>query len=82
MAVYTEVSDEAMLEFLDYYPDPPQMLGERVLAARRRRGFTCEELGRILGTDGPTVWCWETRGFTPRTRLARALGSFLAEVGV
>ncbi len=70
------------IEFLDYYPSTPQTLGERVLAARRRRGLTCEELGHLLGTDGPIVWHWETKGYTPRQPTREKLMAFLADVGV
>ena len=73
----------AFLKFLGYYPDTePRTLAERVLAARRIRGLTCEELGRVVGTDSRTVWSWETKGYQPRARLAHSLGTFLAEVGV
>ena len=51
----------AIIEFLGYDPLPePKSLCQRIAYARRRLGFTQEDLANALSLNPATIWSWET----------------------
>ena len=50
-----------IIEYLGYDPyPPPQSLGERIAAGRRRCGLSRKRLARLIGADEATVARWES----------------------
>jgi transcriptional regulator with XRE-family HTH domain len=69
----------AIVRFLGYEPfPPPKTLAERMLAARRRNGWTIQDAASRLGVD-PTAWStWERSGRVAWKRYRERLASFLS----
>jgi transcriptional regulator with XRE-family HTH domain len=68
----------AIIAFLGEEPWPePQMLGEALLAERRRRGIEMREARRLVGVDDGTWRRWERGEWKPTRRTADALSAFL-----
>ena len=63
----------AIIEFIGCDPEPePKDLPKRVAHARRRLGFTQEDLAKALNVNPVTIWSWETGRTRPsETRLRR-----------
>lgn len=71
----------AILDFLGYNPFPkPITLPERLLAARRLRGWTMREAARFLGIDESTWRHWEHTGEIAWERNRRKIDALLAEL--
>jgi transcriptional regulator with XRE-family HTH domain len=68
-----------IIVFLGYYPDdvPPQSLGERITAYRRRLGLSQRRLARLLDIDLGTLSRWERGKSLPSDELVRTLNAFL-----
>ena len=68
-----------IIAFLGYEPYPaPETLSERMLAFRRRRGWSIEQAARDLGVD-PGTWArWERQGEVPWKVYRDLLGERLA----
>ena len=68
----------AIVGFLGYDPYPsPQTLRERMLAARRRHGWTITAAAHRLGVD-PSAWAtWERTGRVAWARYRNSLETFL-----
>lgn len=54
-------------------------LGKRILAARRRKRLTQQQLAERLGVSQNTIACWEGNKTRPRGKRVRALA---AELGI
>jgi transcriptional regulator with XRE-family HTH domain len=76
------VSDiPAIMDFLGYNPFPkPITLSERLLAARRIKGWTMREAARSLGIDESTWRHWERTGEIAWERNRRKIDALLAEL--
>ena len=61
----------AVIEFIGCDPEPePEDLPRRIAYARRRLGFTQENLAKVLKVNPVTVWSWESGRTRPsETRL-------------
>ena len=67
-----------IIRFLGYDPSPaPRSLSERLVASRRRFGFSRRRLARHLGIDEATLWRWEEGTGRPSPRLLERLEAFL-----
>ncbi len=68
-----------IVDFLGYcpYEPPPQTLGEKLEAARRRLGLTKSKLANRLGVDPGTLSRWEEGVREPRGRLRVIVDLFL-----
>jgi len=60
-----------IIAFLGYDPcdTPPQALGKRILATRRRLGLSQKRLAGLLDVDPGTLSCWEGGKSSPSKRL-------------
>jgi len=68
----------AIIEFIGCDPEPePKGLAKRVAYARRRLGFTQEDLARALRINPVTVWSWETGRTRPPEARLRQIQLFL-----
>lgn len=68
----------AIIRFLGREPWPePETLPERLLAERRRRGFTIQEAADAAGVDYGTYWRWESGEWTPQPRSLPRITDFL-----
>ena len=65
--------------FLGYdpYDTPPQALGRRIIATRRRLGLTQRRLAGLLDIDPGTLGRWERGKSSPSMKLLRRLDAFL-----
>ena len=68
-----------IIAFLGYdpYDTPPQPLGKRIIATRRRLGLTQKRLAALLDIDPGTLGRWERGKSLPSSRLLRRLNGFL-----
>ncbi|MEZ5972582.1 MAG: helix-turn-helix transcriptional regulator [Hyphomonadaceae bacterium] len=67
-----------VVAFLGYDPTPPaQTPGERLRAARRRRGLSIKALARAMLCDEETAAKWETRQASPGGEHSDALDRVL-----
>ena len=68
-----------IIAFLGYdpYDIPPQALGERIIAARRRLGLSQRGLAALLDVDPGTIARWERGQSSPSKNLLRRLNAFL-----
>lgn len=68
----------SIIRFLGCEPWPePTTLGERLLAERRRRGFTIQEAAETIGVDEGTYGRWESGEWKPQPRSVALVASFL-----
>jgi transcriptional regulator with XRE-family HTH domain len=73
----------AVLAFLGYNPFPkPVTMSERMLAARRLKGWPVREAGKAVGVNGSTWVDWEQRGHIPWSRYQHKVEAILAELGL
>ena len=65
--------------FLGYdpYDTPPPALGQRIIATRRRLGFSQKKLAGLLDIDPVTLSRWESGRRSPSRKLLRRLNAFL-----
>ena len=71
-----------IVEFLGYDPfPPPQTLGERIVAARRRLGIPRKKLARRLRVDEGVLKRWEENRMKPQGRYLSKLLRFLIRAG-
>jgi len=68
-----------IIAFLGYHPYdiPPQALGKRIIATRRRLGLSQERLAELLDIDPGTLGRWERGTTSPSKNLLRRLNAFL-----
>ncbi len=68
-----------IVDFLGYcpYEPPPQTLGEKLGATRRRLGLTKSKFAHRLGVDPGTLSRWEEGVREPRGRLLVIVDLFL-----
>jgi transcriptional regulator with XRE-family HTH domain len=73
----------AIIEFLGYDPEPePKSLPDRVAYARRRLGFTQEELATRLAVNPVTIWNWESGHYIPPKARLRQIQHLLSRAQV
>ncbi|MBK8164195.1 MAG: helix-turn-helix transcriptional regulator [Gammaproteobacteria bacterium] len=73
----------SILAFLGYNPFPvPATLSERMLAARRIRGWTMKEAAQALGVDPCTWQSWEHRGSIKWRRYRTKVEALFAELNL
>jgi transcriptional regulator with XRE-family HTH domain len=71
----------AILDFLGYNPFPKSItLSERLLAARRLKGWSMREAARALGIGESTWRHWERTGNIALARHRRKVDALLAEL--
>jgi transcriptional regulator with XRE-family HTH domain len=67
-----------IVAFLGYEPEPePEALPKRIAYARRRLGFTQEDLARALGVNPVTIYRWENSISVPPTAELQRLQELL-----
>ncbi len=67
-----------VIRFLGYDPHPePTTFADKLLAARRRCGYSQVELARHLKVDPSSIWGWEVKRRQPRLRTVRRLEPIL-----
>ena len=67
----------AIIRFLDGEPWPePTTLPERLLAERRRRGFTLASAAEAVGVDEGTYRRWESGEQQPQSRAVPLIDAF------
>ena len=70
-----------IIGFLEYDPFPePKSLSDRLLAARRVKGWTIKEAAQRLGVDEATWGQWEKTGIPWKRHQAR-VAAFLRKLG-
>lgn len=68
----------AIVQFLEREPWPePETLPERLLAERRRRGFTIREAAEVIGVDEGTYGRWESGEWRPTQQTNSMLDGYL-----
>jgi len=69
-----------IIAFLGYdpYDTPPQAVGKRIIATRRRLGLSQKRLGALLDIDPGTLGRWERGKSSPSKNLLRRLNAFLS----
>ena len=73
----------AIIEFLGYDPEPePKSLPERIAYARRRLGFTQEDMARALEVNPVTVWSWESGRTEPSGSKLRQLQALFNQMPI
>ena len=69
----------AIISFLGYEPwRTPQTLGEKLLAARRRRGLSAKRAAELVGVDEGTFAGWEREKRGPLLRSKVICDRFIA----
>jgi hypothetical protein len=72
-----------IIQFLGREPWPePETLPERLLAERRRKGFTIWEAAEAVGVNEGTYGRWESGEWKPQPRSWPRIRSFLAAQGM
>jgi transcriptional regulator with XRE-family HTH domain len=67
-----------IIEFLGYDPElVPETPSRRIAYARRRLGFTQEDLAKALKVDSVSIWHWEKAHFEPPDAKMRQLSEML-----
>jgi transcriptional regulator with XRE-family HTH domain len=73
----------AILAFLGYNPFPtPTTLSERMLSARRMRGWTMKEAAQAVGVDPCTWQSWEHSGSIKWERYREKVEDLLAKLAL
>jgi transcriptional regulator with XRE-family HTH domain len=72
-----------IIEFLGYDPEPvPPTLPRRIAYARRRLGYTQNELINKTGGDTVKLWRWESGQTVPPAKYLHKLQELLDQIGV
>ena len=68
----------AIIQFLGYDPEPePKALSKRLVYARRRLGFTQEDLAGALLVGSFAIWQWESGREIPSRLMLERIQSLL-----
>jgi transcriptional regulator with XRE-family HTH domain len=74
---------KSVISFLGFYPLPePANLAGQIRKYRQVHGLTLEELGKLLGVDGATVWTWENGIYSPIRETLNQIENLLGKSGV